>query len=128
MDDFGYGIAIDPLDNAYIVGQTASKDFAETNAAQPFLNGTNDTFLAKIWLNNTPPTLNIAPDGTNVVVSRSAFLQEYQVQFTFDLTSGVWDTFDAEDFAAFGSFTNGLQLLTIPTFYSDTIFFRLYYP
>jgi hypothetical protein len=47
-NDYGYGIAVDPAGNAYIVGQTASTDFPATNAFQTFRNGASDTFLTKI--------------------------------------------------------------------------------
>jgi hypothetical protein len=50
-NDFGYNIAVDPATgNAYIVGETDSKDFALTNAFQPFRNGKSDAFLTKILL------------------------------------------------------------------------------
>jgi hypothetical protein len=50
-NDFGYNIAVDPAGNAYLVGQTVSKDFPLTNAFQPFLNGQkSDAFLTKILL------------------------------------------------------------------------------
>lgn len=48
-NDYGYGFAVDPAGNAYVVGQTLSKDFPlVTNAFQTFLNGKNDAFLTKI--------------------------------------------------------------------------------
>jgi hypothetical protein len=50
-NDFGYNIVADPAGNAYLVGQTLSKDFPLTNAFQPFLNGKKgDAFLTKILL------------------------------------------------------------------------------
>jgi beta-propeller repeat-containing protein len=49
-NDFGYNLAVDPAGDAYVVGQTASKDFPLTNAFQPFLNGKSDAFLTKIIL------------------------------------------------------------------------------
>ena len=49
-NDFGYNLAVDPAGNAYIVGQTVSKDFPLTNAFQPFRNGKSDAFLTKIIL------------------------------------------------------------------------------
>jgi hypothetical protein len=48
-NDYGYSIAVDPATgDAFVVGQTASKNFAVTNAFQPFRNGTNDAFLVEI--------------------------------------------------------------------------------
>ena len=58
-DDFGYGVAVDPLGNAYIVGQTTSANFPTNNAYQSALSGANDSFLAKILLNIPSPVLAI---------------------------------------------------------------------
>lgn len=44
----GYALAVDPAGNAYVAGQTPSKDFTITNAFQPFRNGKNDAILSKI--------------------------------------------------------------------------------
>jgi hypothetical protein len=49
-NDFGYNLAVDPAGNAYVVGQTLSKNFPLTNAFQPFRNGKSDAFLTKIIL------------------------------------------------------------------------------
>jgi len=57
-DDFGYGIAVDPLGNAYIIGQTFSANFPTLNARQTTLNGTSDAFLAKIVLPVAPPEID----------------------------------------------------------------------
>ena len=54
-NDFGYGIAVDASDSAYIVGQTLSANFPTLGARQKTLNGPNDAFLAKITLGS--PTL-----------------------------------------------------------------------
>jgi hypothetical protein len=48
--DNGYDIAVDAAGNACIAGQTTSKDFANTNAFQPFRNGKSDAILFKILL------------------------------------------------------------------------------
>ncbi len=61
-NDFGNGIAVDPLGNAYIVGQTFSTNFPTLNARQTYRNGSNDMFIAKISQVPPPvPTLRIAP-------------------------------------------------------------------
>ena len=57
-DDFGYGIALDPAGNVFIVGQTLSTNFPTVNARQTTRNGTNDAFLAKIVLTVPPPEIN----------------------------------------------------------------------
>jgi hypothetical protein len=129
-NDFGYGLALDPVGDAYIVGQTLSSNFPTNNALDAALNGTSDAFLAKILLNNAPPRLNIALDttGTNVVLSRSVFLPEYNVQYTFDLTSSFWYSLSLSDPSVTLASTNGLQLITVPTIYYNQAFFRLYKP
>ena len=47
-NDNGYSIAVDAAGNAYVAGQTDSKDFAITNTFQPFRNGKGDAILSKI--------------------------------------------------------------------------------
>jgi len=66
-NDYGYGIAVDASDSAYVVGQTLSTNFPNFNARQKNLNGTNDAFLAKITL--ASPTLQASLSGTNFLVS-----------------------------------------------------------
>jgi Immunoglobulin I-set domain/Beta-propeller repeat len=62
-DDYGYGIALDPMDNAYIVGQTLSTNFPTADPFQSSMNGTNDAFIAKIIL--TPGLPEIITQPTN---------------------------------------------------------------
>jgi hypothetical protein len=74
-NDFGYGIALDPAGDAYIVGQTLSANFPTNNARQATLNGPSDAFLAKILSNLSPvPDLSAISAGTNVLVSWPAML------------------------------------------------------
>jgi hypothetical protein len=67
-NDFGYGIAVDPAGNAFVVGQTTSVNFPTLNAVQTSLNGTSDMFLAEI-LRQAPPSLTAVLSGQNVLVS-----------------------------------------------------------
>jgi hypothetical protein len=90
-NDFGYGIAVDPLGNAYVVGTTSSQNFPTNNARQTTLNGTNDAFLAKILL-AVPPVLTITTTGTNFTVSWPAGLpfepelgQLFKLEYNDDL-------------------------------------------
>ncbi len=71
-DDFGYGIALDPAGNAYIVGQTLSTNFPTINARQTTRNGTNDAFLAKIILTVLPPVITVSPTNQTVGVDSNA--------------------------------------------------------
>jgi hypothetical protein len=66
-DDFGYGIAVDTNGNAYVVGATDSTNFPTTNARQTSLSGTNDAFLAKIFLD--PPVLALSAKNGRVQVA-----------------------------------------------------------
>ena len=66
-NDFGYAIAVD-TNNAYVVGQTVSKDFPTVSALHSARNGTNDAFLAEIMLVVPPPDITSGPIGqTNSV-------------------------------------------------------------
>ena len=48
-DEAPVGIALDPADNAYVTGRTASTNFPTSNALQPnFGGGSQDAFVAKI--------------------------------------------------------------------------------
>jgi len=93
--NFGYGIAIDPAGDAYIVGQTFSTDFPTTNAFQTSLNGGSDAFLAKILPALPSPVLTITlSDTNNLTISWPAVLpfepelgQLFTLEFKPDLTS-----------------------------------------
>ena len=66
-DDFGYGVAVDPLGNAYVVGQTTSANFPTNNAHQTALSGASDSFLAKILLATPSPVLKITATNNSGV-------------------------------------------------------------
>ena len=63
-DDFGQGIAVDPLRNAYIIGRTLSTNFPTVTPFTSPLQKTNNAFLAKISMD---PTLTAAPAAGNSV-------------------------------------------------------------
>jgi photosystem II stability/assembly factor-like uncharacterized protein len=46
--DFGYGVALDSLGNAYVTGTTGSSDFMTVNPAQAALSGSTDAFVVKV--------------------------------------------------------------------------------
>jgi hypothetical protein len=124
-NDVAYGVAVDPMDNAYIVGQTSSGNFPTTNAAQSKLNGSGDAFLAKILLMSAEPTLAIAPASPNIVLSKSAYLPEYQLESNTNLlfTNG-WKVVPVPPPLVI---SNGLQFITLPATNND-LFFRLHKP
>ena len=118
--DSGYGIAVDPAGNAYVVGQTISTNFATPNAFQTFLNGTNDTFLAKILL-QSQPALAITPSGgTNINLAWSAFSPEFILESNMDLASTNWLVVPSSPLP-----TNGSLMLTLPAT-DDALIFRLH--
>lgn len=47
-DDFGAGVAVDQVGNAYVTGQTASNNLPMASALQGTLNGPTDAFIAKL--------------------------------------------------------------------------------
>jgi hypothetical protein len=77
--DFGYGLAVDPAGNSYVVGQTYSTNFPTLHAFQPAFGGTNDAFLAKI-VGDGQPQIQIAPSAQQVVLSWPAYWPEFAVQ------------------------------------------------
>jgi hypothetical protein len=119
QNDYGYGIALDPVDNAYIVGLTASSNFRTNNARQAALDGITNAFLAKIVLGqqNSSPELSIIPSGTNVVLSKGPIFPEFQLQSNTNLLStNSWTLVHAP--------SNTWQSITLPMTNGD-LFFRL---
>lgn len=115
--DFGNAIAVDPLGDAYIAGQTRSTNFPAVNAYQPHRSGTNDMFIAKILLQ--PLTNAVA----NFTASPSSGPAPLPVQFT-DLSTGPvtewnWDFGDGvtstsqNPFHIYNSVTNFVAKLTV---------------
>ena len=48
--DFGFGIAVDALNQVYITGLTVSQNFPLVNAYQPQYRGSNEAFLMKLGI------------------------------------------------------------------------------
>jgi hypothetical protein len=136
-DDFGYGIAVDPLGNAYIVGQTLSTNFPTLNTTNTFRNGTNDAFLAKILLTDPseilltipPPVLAITTTGTNFSVSWPLVLpfepelgQLFELEYNDDLLlTNNWQVATTVPLVL----TNGLYTYTFTSDFTN-LFLRLY--
>ena len=134
-NDYGNAIAVDPLGNAYLTGQTLSTNFPTVNAFQSRRNGTNDMFLAKISQTVAPtPGLVIAPASLNSTVrskiagaSTSAksgitlkwqmFPANYEVESSADMIS--WQPANTSPV-----YSNGWYHVTLPTTNSNQ-FFRL---
>ncbi|MGD0252081.1 MAG: SBBP repeat-containing protein [Verrucomicrobiota bacterium] len=128
-DDFGYGIAVDPLGNAYIVGQTLSTNFPTLDAPQTTRNGTNDAFLAKILLTIPSPVLTLTTTGTNYTASWPAVLpfeaelgQLFVLEYNDDLTVKTnWQVFPS---SVPQVLTNGLYTYTFISSFTN-LFLRL---
>lgn len=73
-NDYGYGIAVDSLTNAYMVGQTASPNFPTFSPRQSSLNGASDAFLAKIVWAVLPVEITNQPTNQVVAAGTSSFL------------------------------------------------------
>jgi hypothetical protein len=104
-NDFGYAIAVDSTNNAYIVGRTLSGNFPVTNASTSFYlpgkfgkrYGTNDAFLAKIIgdVASTvltanappvpPPTLTTTFSGNSIQLAWPASATNYVLESTTNL-------------------------------------------
>jgi hypothetical protein len=70
--EFGLGIAVDGVGNAYVTGFTYSPDFTTTAGAfDTSFNGVNDAFVVKIADVGLPATLTLdPPEDTNPVDTR----------------------------------------------------------
>jgi len=60
--DFGYGIAVDAAGNAYVTGETYSRNFPTANAFQNS-NSYSDAFIAKLSSNLVPTLTSLSPSG-----------------------------------------------------------------
>jgi hypothetical protein len=120
-NDIGFGVALDPAGNAYVVGSTASTNFPTVNAHQTVLTGTNDMFLAKILLLQAAPALAIVCGKTNVTLAKPAYLPEYRLESNTNLS---FDTWTLVPVPLPPVFSNGLQIITLPVTSGD-LFFRL---
>jgi hypothetical protein len=87
-NDYGNGIAVDPLGDAYVVGQTFSSNFPTNNARQGTLNGTSDAFLAKILL-DSPSLLLSLNSGHAQVAWNSGLPFEPELPRLFKLESSA---------------------------------------
>ncbi len=140
-NDYGNAIAVDPLGNAYITGQTLSTNFPAVDAFQTHRNGTNDMFIAKISQTVLPPapSLVIAPakmsstvrpkivglppepsPGIDLKWQMFPANTNYQVESSSDLNN--WHTAPVSL-----TYSNGWFHVTLPT--TNTVeFFRLNNP
>ncbi|TAL07361.1 MAG: hypothetical protein EPO07_00325, partial [Verrucomicrobia bacterium] len=117
--DVARAIAIDPLGNDYLAGETSSTNFPTLAPFASSFGGTNDAFLVKISV-DTPPALTIQSAGSDVAVSWPGFTPEYVLQTSSNLADANGWTFFAPAPAA-SNLTH--TVLLAPT--NDAAFFRL---
>ncbi|MEA3274765.1 MAG: SBBP repeat-containing protein [Pseudomonadota bacterium] len=70
--DYGEGIAVDRVGNAYVTGKTQSADFPTVNALYPNVAGVSDAFIAKIGFDLPNVTLSLEP--LSITVKRGSKL------------------------------------------------------
>jgi Beta-propeller repeat len=110
FDDFGRGIALDNIGNAYITGWTGCRSsmctFPTVNAFQPnYGGGTNDAFVTKIDSSGAALIYSTYLGGGNVINATedwgeaiavdsagSAYVTGYTYSPDFPVTSGAFDT------------------------------------
>ncbi len=88
-NDEAFGIAVDPVSDVYIVGQTFSVNYPTNHATDGVVSGSSDGFLTKIISNNTtPPPLSISVNnGQGLVSWGSGLPYEPELGNLFELQS-----------------------------------------
>ena len=121
-DDFGYAIAVDSEDNAYISGMTFSAGFPTTPGAfQGSLAGSSDAFVAKIRLRD--PMLTVENLGSTLLLTWPATAPDYVLQSIPALSPPhAWTTVPLVP-----ALTNGEYMVSIAVTNPLTLF-RLFRP
>jgi len=108
IGDYGFGIAVDSLGNAYATGATYSGDFPTFNAIQPSYGGEGDAYVAKI---NTTGGLVYSTylGGSNIDESRgiavdksgNVFLAGFTGSTNFPIVNAFQNTIPGDSSNAF---------------------------
>ena len=120
-NDYGYGIAVDPAGNAYVVGQTSSYDFPVVGAFQPAFAGLVDAFVAKIQPD--APRLVATLVGGSLQLKWLEYPPGYVLETASPLTAAAtWTAVSQTPVNA-----NGWRTVTLPASGAGG-FFRLHHP
>ena len=124
-DDSGYAIAVDPLGNVYVAGQTVSTNFPTLNAYQTARYGPSDMFIAKISQATNDPGLTIVPPAAmanppGISLKWKMFPPAYDVEAAPAIDSAAWAVLPQSPV-----YTNGWYDLDVPAT-NAAQFFRLH--
>ncbi len=87
-DDEGYGVALDTLDNAYVVGTTSSSDFPTTGGVyQSSLGGTTNVFITKLIASGSALAYSTYLGGNNNDYGRGVAVDSAQNVYVTGYTS-----------------------------------------
>ncbi len=124
-EDYAYGIAVDTLGNAYIVGYTESSNFPTTSAIYGRNAGESDAFVAKISSESSSDTT--APSGSLTINSGASYTNSTTVTVTLSVTdsTGVTGYYLSDSSSTPSASASGWTSVTLTTSYSVTISYSL---
>jgi beta-propeller repeat-containing protein len=124
-EDRGCGIAVDPMNNAYVSGHTASTDFPTLNAIQSAFAGVQDAFVTKINPTGTALIYSTYLGGTgddvgfgialDALPNPNAYVSGFTASTDFPTTAGAFQTSNAGSYDAFVAKITDVVLPPPPT-------------
>ena len=124
-EDDAYGIAVDTLGNAYVVGYTESSDFPTTSAIYGRNAGESDAFVAKISSESSSDTT--APSGSLTINSGASYTNSTTVTVTLSATdsTGVTGYYLSDSSSTPSASDSGWTSVTSTTSYSGSVSYTL---
>ncbi|WP_281085411.1 PKD domain-containing protein, partial [Methanosarcina acetivorans] len=115
--DYGFGIAIDSANNAYITGYTNSANFPTTTSAYQTSNSGMDTFVTKLNTDGTGLVYSTLLGGSlydygyGIAVDNNgdAYVTGSTLSTNFPVTSGSFQTSPGESSGSFDAFVTKLN-------------------